>query len=238
VLSKPALIQWAANCAADEAGAWTIDNVRSLAALNEAALRVTVDALVHAEIPVAMRRWATAHTRQRDAAASRGTEVHRIVEALSQGHTPEIVPAETVPYLVSLERLVRDHPPVIVHAESGITSAHGYAGTLDAILRYGRRLVIRDYKTRKDERRARLYGEEALQLAAYRHADWLVSDDGAATPMPRIHAAEVVLLWPSIGPDDPGYRIERVDAGRETFRAFLHVLDIYRWRRQHGVDNG
>ena len=251
VLSKPALIQWAANCAADEAQ--VCHDYTAPGVPHDIAWRRGTEA--NDEL---RRRITTAHARTRDKAAARGTEVHRIVEALAQGREPATIPPEVVPYLDALRRFCDEQRPIVAYSESVVSSRKGYAGTLDAIHRvspstrlmcpHGRHasthrhdiaetwpapddLVIRDWKTRGNESKARLYGEEVLQLAAYRYATWMRSPDGAIRKMPRIDAAEVVLLWPPTGPADPGYRIERVSADREALAMFLHTLALYRYRR-------
>jgi hypothetical protein len=219
VLAKPALIQWAAGCAADEAVKVIGEHDHRLG-LGSAEEAITM-------LSEARQRIASAHVRQRDKAAARGSTVHRVVEALAAGRDPapsDLTP-EVLPYLDALRRFCDAETPIVAHSESVVSSRKGYAGTLDAIHRVpGVGLVIRDWKTRKDEKRARLYGEEVLQLAAYRYATWMRDASGEVRRMPRVDAAEVVLLWPG------GYRIERVDACRDAHRIFLHCLDIYRWR--------
>ena len=246
VLSKPALIQWAANCAADAAAK------DLLVATGEFEHADGTDELTNIfELLTKGRdRWARAHVLARDKAAARGTEVHRIVEALAQGREPATIPPEVLPYLDALRRFCDVEKPIVVHSESVVSSRKGYAGTLDAIHRVANAraclaghadcgepgLVIRDWKTRGNESKARLYGEEVLQLAAYRYATWMRSPDGTIRKMPRIDAAEVVLLWPPTGPSDPGYRIERVRADREALAMFFHALALYRYRREQEGD--
>ena len=68
------------------------------------------------------------------------------------------------------------------YVESAVYSVtHGYAGTLDLIatLRDGKRWLL-DLKTSKG-----VYGDMALQQAAYRFAEYLAIDDGEHIPCPR-----------------------------------------------------
>ncbi len=74
-----------------------------------------------------------------------------------------------------------------------------------------------DYKTGRG-----VYGEVALQTAAYRFAEVCVDSDGVERPVPPVDGCYVLHIRPE------GYELMGLDAGRETFETFLAVLDVYR----------
>jgi hypothetical protein len=101
-----------------------------------------------------------------------------------------------------------------------------YAGTLDAILHlpkhvdlFGNGHVVVDYKTSAKGP----YPEVALQLAAYRNADFAVLADGTKVDIPEITGGAVL----SIVPPDPCKLIE-VDCGPGVFDVFLAIQEVYR----------
>jgi hypothetical protein len=64
-----------------------------------------------------------------------------------------------------------------------------YAGTFDGILHIGGQLLLVDWKTAKA-----VYGDNALQLAAYANAEFYLDDDGEEQPMPPVDGLAVVHI--------------------------------------------
>ncbi|GAA3878711.1 hypothetical protein GCM10022243_49280 [Saccharothrix violaceirubra] len=157
---------------------------------------------------------------QRNAAAVRGTAVHRLAERIMHGDEVE-VPDDLVPYVRSYIAFCDDWQPTALHSELVVASRkHGYAGTLDSILRIpvqGLGVVQVDYKTGNG-----VYGEVALQTAAYRYADVYLDEDGVEQPMVPVDGVYVLHVRPE------GYELMPLEAGPATFDRFLAVLEMYR----------
>ncbi len=204
-LPKKALINWAANATADAAvNGW--------------------DEL--AELPVATRldRLKKARYDDRDAAARRGTEVHGIAEQLVKGErvtVPEELRGHVEAYVKFLDDW--DVEPVLV--EFVVASyRYGYAGTCDLIadLTMPDGQVVRwllDIKTT----RSGVYGETALQLAAYRLADVYLADDGTERPVPVVERTGVVHVRAD------GYSLIPVVAGEQQLTDFRYVQQVARF---------
>lgn len=224
-LPKPALIGWAAKTIAE----YVADR------LDQNGEHITADQLVDdlAEIarakskpwPAKLSRTKVAevlkgvHWEDRDQAANRGTEVHRIAELLTHGEeveVPEPISGHVDAYIAFLD----DWQPTDALTEVVIGSAkHGYCGTLDMIATLpglGRCLV--DLKTN----RSGPFGEVALQLAAYRHAEVALIDN-ETVPMPPVDWCGVLWLRAD------GYDLYPFDAGPAQFRSFLYVQQVGRF---------
>jgi hypothetical protein len=107
-----------------------------------------------------------------------------------------------------------------VHVEFSVASyRYGYAGTGDLIAKLtfpgiGRILALCDVKTN----RSGIFGETALQLAAYRYADVLIKD--GEQPMPEVDACFAI----HVGPDF--CRLVPVTADLEQHRSFLYAQQV------------
>ncbi|WP_133849891.1 hypothetical protein [Labedaea rhizosphaerae] len=200
---KPALINWAARVTA----AYAVDYWDELA-----------------ELPVSERltRLEKARFGERDEAARRGTQVHSLAERLVHGEevdVPEALAGHVRAYVDFLDQW-RVQP---VLAEFVVAShRHGYAGTAD-LLAYlddpdepGRAVPwLLDIKTSQG-----VWGETALQLAAYRYADVYRAADGTELPVPEVERTGVVHVL------GDGYQLVPVVAGRAQHRTFLYAQQI------------
>jgi hypothetical protein len=124
----------------------------------------------------------------------------------------------------------------------------GYAGSLDAILTLDGVRLLTDYKTRREPLTARgeaqtPYGETALQLAAYRHADlglvsrarrfekmkrryYLLSPDEkreVSVPMPKVQGGLCIILTPASCEAYP------MRCDQEVFDFFCYTFEAWRW---------
>lgn len=195
---KPALINWAANATADAA----VNRWEELAGLAPAA---RLDAL---------RR---ARYEEKDRAANRGTQVHGFAEQLVKGESVD-VPEELAGHVESYARFLDDFKVEPVHVEFSVVNyACGYAGTGDLIadLHAIRSRLLLDLKTN----RSGIFGETALQLAAYRFAEVLVTADGEQ-PMPLVDGCAAVHVR------GDGYDLVPVTADPEVFRTFLYAKEV------------
>jgi hypothetical protein len=207
-MPKPALMYWAARCVAEEAaGLMWAGNAEEIKRVNN----------VHTELDL-VDYLKKAPVRKRDNAAVRGTKVHKLAEHLVYGREV-VVPPELLGHVTQCAKFLDEWHvrPLLVEKVIG-SYRWGYAGTFDLIgeIPDGRRILF-DYKTGRD-----IWPETALQLAAYRHADAYVADDGLEMPMREvgIHESKAV----HIGPDS--YSVIPLDTGPAVHKAFLHVLQV------------
>lgn len=198
-LPKPALVNWAGNVTAS----YAVDNWEHLADLKPSE---RLDVLKKARYE------------DRDAAAKRGTEVHGLAEQLIKGERIDI-PEELRGHVESYARFLDDWNPEPVLVEVAVVNyTHGYAGTLDLVYRLTTgELVLADIKTT----RSGIFGEVALQLAAYANAEFYIDADGEH-PMPRVDLGHA--LW--IRAD--GYSVYPMDIGPHVFDDFRRVAQVAR----------
>lgn len=156
---------------------------------------------------------------QRDRAANLGTDIHQAIEAVQLGRPMPPWPLPLRPYMESFAGFVRDFSPSFEMAEETVYNrAESYAGTLDAIAVIGGNRVLLDAKSGSG-----IYPEVALQLAAYRNAEFRGLPDGSESPMPPVDGAMALHLR------QDGYTLYDVEAGPEVFTAFLYVREVFRW---------
>lgn len=198
---KPALIAWAANATAEAA----IDQWDELAALGPAQR---------------LKRLQGARYSERDRAKDRGTEVHRAAEKLLAGKSVQ-VPEEIAGHVEAYARFLDEFKVEPVHVEfSCVSYRWGYAGTADLcawlqLPERGRTLLLCDLKTS----RSGIFGETALQLAAYRFADkWIVAG-AERNPEPVEHCAGIHVRA-------DGYDLLPVEASEAEHKDFLYAARV------------
>ena len=211
-LPKAALINWAATATAE----YAIDNWEDLALMSPAKR---------------LARLQKARYEERDAASNRGTEVHKLGERLVRGEEIE-VPDELAGHVESYVQLLDawQVDPVAIE----ITVAyyrHGYVGTLDLIADFPLGVpgysqdcprLLCDLKTN----RSGIFGETALQLAAYRYADTYLSDDDGEQPMIEVDGCAAIHVRAN------GADLIPVTAGERQHRQFLYAQQIYEFDRE------
>lgn len=150
----------------------------------------------------------------RDTAAVRGTDVHALAEQLAQ-HEQVDVPEHLDGYVQSCVQFLDEWRPTTLLTERQVAHrAHWWAGTFDLIVRLpDGRIILIDWKTNASG----VFPETALQLAAYRHAEFYVADDGTEQPMPPIDDTWVVWLRPD------EYQVIPVKGDAEAYKTFRHV---------------
>lgn len=208
-LPKPALINWAANATAEAA----VDNWDRLSELAPSAR---------------LKELQGARYAVRDAAANRGTAVHNLAEKLVAGERVT-VPDELAGHVESYVRFLDEFDVRPILVERTVHSAeHNYCGTFDLIAELvdpddpepdpelrRRQTWLLDIKTN----RSGIFGEVALQLAAYRYAEVYVDDDGEYD-MPEVDMCGGVHVRAD------GYDLIPVEAGPAQHRAFLYVAQV------------
>jgi hypothetical protein len=216
-LPKKALINWAANATAD----YAIDNWDDLSKLAPSAR---------------LAKLKGGRYEIKDAAANRGTQVHKMGERLIRGEQV-VVPDGLRPYVDSYVRFMDEFQLRARFVEALVYSEkHGYVGTLDI---FGDILLpdmpeydhlprdpdgfvcncLIDAKTN----RSGIFGETALQLAGYRFAEFMQSDPAdpaTAFPMPAVTWTGAVWIRPN------GYSLIPVAAGADQHRQFLYAKQV------------
>jgi len=199
-LPKPALINWSANVTAE----YAVNNWDDLTELMVAERLKILKGARYAE---------------KDAAARRGTEVHALAEQLARGEQVD-VPDELAGHVESYVRFLDDWDPQPILLEATVYHRqYGYAGTLDMVadLNDGRRWLL-DVKTT----RSGVYGETALQMAAYRYADRYLDDQGNPRDMVPVNATGVIWVR------SDGYDLIPVQSDEQALTAFRHVAVVAR----------
>lgn len=164
------------------------------------------------------------HWQDRDRAAKRGTEVHALAERIVQGEEID-VPAELVGHVDSYIKFLDDWQvsPIVVEGVCGHRK-HRWMGTFDLVADiHGERWLL-DLKTT----RSGIFGETALQLAAYRHAEFYIDPDGDEQPMPEVD--HVGAVWCRAD----GYDLIPVEAGPDQYRMFQYAQMVARFTTELG----
>jgi hypothetical protein len=208
IMAKPALIRWAAKGAAE----WAVYNMPHWTGLVEEDPEAAVTLIKGAP-------W-----RQTGKAAKLGSLIHDYVEHIVLGTPPPTVLEPTIPYLQAFEQFQKDYQPQYLNAEATVVSTlYGYAGTFDigAVLpsTNGPYRALIDVKTGKG-----VYQEAALQLCAYRHAEYEASPDGELIDNGPWDRTLVLHLQPT-----GKYRLIPVVSDQVTFDAFLGLVSAYAW---------
>ena len=201
---KPALPNWAAK----ETATYAADNIALLGELDRDAC---IDLLKGSP-------W-----RDLNRGARRGTAIHRWAEALINGEAVQI-PDDEVAHVDAYLKFLGDFDvqPVLVEAVVGHRT-HKWMGTLDLIadLNDGLRWLL-DIKTSKSG----IFPETALQLAAYRNAEFYLDRYDKERPMYAVQ--KCAAIWVR----GDGYDLIPVDTGPDVYRVFRHAQQIARWQTE------
>lgn len=203
-LPKHALKHWAAKVVAEYAA----DHINTIALMDRDA---AIDLLKREPL------------RSTSRAASLGTTIHHHIE---HGKPPDVVADEEAPYLAAFQAFCDDWQPEFLRQEITVFNRSvGYAGTVDATARLPDHAAgnggtyLLDWKTGKG-----VYPEAALQLAAYRSAEWWdLGDHQTETKPVPLHGGLIVHLTPD------GYAVHRCDTSPATFLVFRHLVKVHHW---------
>lgn len=195
-LPKPALPRWAANTVAE----YVADNPDAIDQLRKMGRYPMVNALKG--VP-----W-----EQRDQAAAKGTEVHRFGEQVIHGTEVE-VPQHLAGHVEGYVRFLDTWKVEPILVERMVANReHWYAGTFDLIADIAGTVWLLDLKTSKG-----IYGETALQCAAYRNAEFWQDDEGLEQPLPEVERVGALHVR------EDGTDLLPLDSSDTPFRVFLHV---------------
>ena len=199
-IPKPALIAWAAN----ESAKFAVNQWDELAAMP------IVDRLDRIK-----KEWRGV----RDRAALRGTEVHNLAERVVHGEEVE-VPDHLAGHLEAYIKFLDDFKVMPVLVEKPVFSrTYKYAGTFDLIAEIDGVRWLLDIKTNASG----VYPETALQLAAYRYADFYIEDDFSEHELPEVERTGVIHVTAA------GYELVPVLADLDEFSIFCHAIQMANW---------
>lgn len=178
-------------------------------------------------------KWALAEVRKnRDGAASIGSGVHHLADMASRASGSDSkafqVSEQEKPYLDAFNAFTEAYSrSSFVSSEKMVWSLNGYAGTYDLLMMIGNELWLLDIKTgrRVD------YPEYALQLAAYRWADWIILEGDPRTfDMPDVQRTGILHLRPDTY--KAGYCLYEVPTTYDSdYLTFLGLLEAYKWKQ-------
>lgn len=201
-MPKDALVGWAANATAG----YAVDHWDELAVLPLSKRLATLQRARYEDV---------------DRASGRGTEVHRLAERHMSGHEV-LVPEELEGHFRSYERFVDEWRPEPVLVEGILANrSMSYCGTADVVadLADGHRWLL-DYKTS----RSGIFPETALQLTAYRRAEFYVDQAGDERPLAELRIDRVGALH--LRAD--GYSLQEIEDTGRTWEYFRHLLWLHR----------
>lgn len=212
-LPKPALINWAKKFTSE----YAVDNFDKLTSLLEP------DAEGNIDRDGAIDWLKSAAFRSRDKAADLGSLIHATAEAHVLGKPTPPWPVTAKPRMKAFLAFLDEYEPTYLATEASVYNrTERYAGTLDAIVEIDGRRLLLDTKTGKG-----VYPDVALQLAAYRFAEFIGLADGSEAPMHEVDACAVLHL-----PEDGTYRLVDVRADEEVFKTFLYVREVFRFQEE------
>lgn len=207
-LPKPAIPYWAAKSVAE----YVIRNPEGVENLRLMGEGPAIAALK--QVP-----W-----QKRDEAAVRGTNVHALAEQVIHGNDVE-VPEHLVDHVEGYVAWLEEFDVTPVLTERAVASRKWwYAGTFDGIVRIGAgpwagRTVGLDIKTSSS-----VYGETALQVAAYMGAEFYLSADGLEEEIPEVDCTAVVHVTDA-GTQMHPLAVDQAEMA-EHFKLFTHIAYV------------
>lgn len=203
-MPKPALPYWSAKLVAE----YVYDNFSKMPGLMG---RSREDAVKFLK----MIPW-----NERDKAAARGTEIHAIAETVIHYGEAEVA-GEIRDYVNGYMSWLEAWQVQPVLTEKIVANRmYNYAGTFDAILTFGSgplkgKTYLCDWKTSKG-----VYGEMAMQLAAYANADFYVDEEGNEQFLPQVDGLGIVHISPE------GTTFHEVTNTAEAWSSFVTVVAL------------
>ncbi len=164
--------------------------------------------------------------RERDRKANLGTALHEVAEAYILGKPMPAPDPSIAGHVASFQAFLDAWRPEFEMSEATVYNrAESYAGTLDAIAVIpGLGRVLLDWKTSDSG----VYPEAALQLAMYRHAEFVGLPDGSEVPVPEVDGCVVVRVHS----DGRIADVLPVIADDQVFRSALYVREVMRWAEE------
>lgn len=205
VISKPALVGWAANMAAEHVE----KSLKPGQVMNEMSIKALVN------------ECKLAHRKKKETAADVGTFIHEWVEHFIKtgGEEKHTEHTEITAGVEAFKRWVGEHQQIEFVASEGkiFSRKHNFAGTFDFILVMDGKRYIGDLKTGKA-----VYPEYFLQTSAYQLArqEEFPEED---------YEGHIIVNCRKDGELEI-CTLDRSDFEKNS-KAFLSALDLYRWQK-------
>jgi len=216
-IPKPKLINWAGRATAEGA----IDQWDELTELPPAKRLKKLEGIRYED---------------RDKAADKGTQIHLYGEALVQGIEVHGIPDELRGHVDNYVEFIDAWKldPLLVEAVV-VNYTRGYAGTLDLIADLDtptgeRQRLLLDIKTGASG----VFSETALQLEAYRNAEYYLDHDGDEQPMIAVDGCAVIHVTADdcqLLPAAESFRIDETQK-RTTFEMFRVAHMVYQYMKE------
>lgn len=157
-------------------------------------------------------------------AADVGTDAHDIFEKMAGGESPGRLHPDLKVYADHFGEFLDEFQPEFLHLEQTVWSdTHNYAGSFDAVMRVQGETVGADWKTT----RSGVHAEVAIQLSAYRFADYILDPAGGENiEIPKWDGGAVLHVRPE------GWKLVPVKCDEEIFQYFLYLRRIFEWDRE------
>lgn len=174
------------------------------------------------------KNWTSKAEAFRNERADLGSAVHhaitRYVIAREDGIPPtqEDMAPDVRPFLLSFHKWFEQECPSYLFVEGPVFSREGgHAGTADGFVALrGMPFAPLDYKISPKATR-----DHALQLAAYRHSDFIgVKNTGAEISLPKASTGWILLVH------EDGCHLHEVKCGEREYEVFMKTQDVHRWR--------
>lgn len=184
-------------------------------------------------------RWTTLRK-----AATRGTDLHEYVDQMALGLDPTPPEGLNPGFVEQYQRFLAEHDVAYEMSEAAVFNhTYRYAGTLDSIAVVDGVRVLLDIKTTDKgpgEGARPPYPEIALQLAAYRHAEYVQvgahrvttktdryyewNPEATHVEMPQVDGSLALVISPV------DYTLTPVRTDADVFSAFLYVREVARFQ--------
>lgn len=198
MLPKGFLKFWAAK----EVATYAVENIGSVVGVAMNDKQAAIDLLKGAPLRIT------------GSAAGIGTDAHDLFERIAKGEDIGRVHPDLQPFVAHFREFLEVCDPDFIFMEETVWSDEvGYAGSFDALATLrgeagslsGKTLFF-DWKTT----RSGVHEEVSLQLAGYRHADYIIRPDGSRVPLPATDGAAVLLVRPE------GWQLVPIETGTVT----------------------
>ena len=229
VMDKPALVLWAADCAALHAKNLAIELIKAKGELTtEFAERIYNEAK-------------SAHRNISKEAKDIGTEAHEAAQLILQGHEPAVISDRARPAVESFRMWLHKRKVKLVYLADGTPAnevplvntwktdndvQEGYYGIADGILEDEEGLFIAEYKTSKDKRKPGKDGNlDEEESSVYPEAAWQgAALWGAAKADIGIEIKRVKVLW--FNKFEPEFGAFDVLGLPARYKAFLKMKEL------------
>jgi len=197
-IPKPALVNWAAKSVAE----FVADNESEIEALRRMGREPMVNALK--SVP----------NQKKNEAGVRGHDVHALAEKLVHGEEIE-VPEHLAARVSGLAKLLDQFhiEPLLTEVSVGNRKLW-YAGRLDLLAKLNDEIWLLDFKTSKG-----VYGETALQTAAYAKSEFYVNDGAWDEELALPFATRIGVIHIT----DEGSTLHELGDVDKAFKIFSHV---------------